>query len=125
MKNILKTLPEAFFIVLGLYWASDDFFTDGSINYVALLATWLLFLQLIYKNRVAGIFYGSAIASISLFMVVNVIGEFTDIVTSESMLLVNFYGILFTITAIMSGFMIFKYIKAENDYKESVFTVTY
>lgn len=125
MKNTFRIIPEVFFIVLSLYWAFNNFMSDSSINYVAVLAAWLLFLQLIYKNRIAGVFYGAAICSMSLFMVVNVIGEFTDIATSHSMFLVNFYGILFTLTTIMSGFMMVKYIKAENNYKESIFTITY
>lgn len=125
MKNILKVIPETSFIGLSLYWALDDFLTDSNINYVAILAAWLLFLQLIYKNRVAGIFYGAAICSMSLFMVINVIGEFSGIATAQSMLLVNFYGIMFTLTTIMSGFMLVKYVKAQSNYKESVFTVTY
>jgi hypothetical protein len=127
MKKLLLILPEIFFMGCGIYWAQENYFTAGAINYIALLICWLMFLQIVYKNRVLGVVYGATLALASVFMIVATVSEFgrSDAFTIEAVQLLSYGGGLFGIGALMAGGMIYRSLVAKDDYDESVLTVTY
>ena len=126
MKKILNTAPELYFISAGVFWTAEGFFSSGSINYIALLLTWLIFLQVLYKNRVAGIIYGLALTLGSAWMLMAVLSEFYQMAPGSKALQLIVAGTgLFGLGTVMAVAMLYKYIKAKVNYDESVLTVTY
>lgn len=126
MKKIFNTAPELYFISAGVFWTAEGFFSNGSINYIALLVTWLLFLQVLYKNRVAGIIYGLALTLGSAWMLMAVLSEFYQMAPGSKALQLIVAGTgLFGLGTVMAVAMLYKYIKAKVNYDESVLTVTY
>ncbi|WP_297332912.1 hypothetical protein [Flavobacterium sp.] len=127
MKRLFKNLPEIFFIGLGTAWAAENYLASGHINYIAILLSWLLFLQLIYKNRVAGIIYGNILGIFSLYMLGAVYSEFRDFetTTTEAWALL-FFGIsVFGTAVFMSGKMLYRYLTTNKKHAENEFTISF
>lgn len=128
MKKLIRFTPELYFIAIGIYWAQENFFASGHINYYALLTCWLMFLQLIYKNRYLGLIYGNILGIASLYMIGAVLSEYRDFSNpfeAEGLLLLAVYGFVFGIGILMGGGMIYRSLKAKQAYDESVLTITY
>jgi hypothetical protein len=127
MKLLFKNLPEIFFIGLGTAWAAENFFASGHINYIAILISWLLFLQLIYKNRVAGIVYSNILGIFSLYMLAAVYSEFRDFetITIEAWALLLFGISIFGTAAFMAGKMLYRYLTTNKKHAENEFTISF
>lgn len=113
-------LPEIFFIGLGTFLVIRNFTSDGTVKYVAALMAWLLFLQLIYKNRILGLVYGAVLAFFSankLFMSLVTVEE-----AGETALL-TFKSGLFASGLCMALLMLYKFATAETDYNENELTI--
>lgn len=128
MKKLLKLLPEIYFMGVGIFWAAENYFASGTLNYIALLIVWLLFLQLFYKNRILGLTYGVALGFVSAFMILAVnseVGDFETITAEALKLQLVGWGI-FGAGIIMAGAMLYKFATVKVNYdEESVLTVTY
>lgn len=126
MRKTFGTLPELFFMGIGMFWIAESYFTLGSVNYFAMLVAWLLFLQLFYKNRIAGLVYGIAFGSFSVYMLLTIITGYYESVTSFSITDSAIMGAgLFATGIVMAVAMVYKYVTAKAGYDESVLTVTY
>lgn len=126
MRKTFGTFPELFFMGVGLFWIAESYFTMGSINYFAILVTWLLFVQFFYKNRLAGLIYGIAFGSFSVYMLLSLIMDNGEAVSPLYVTNINAVdSVLFAVGIIMSVAMVYKYVTAKVDYDESVLTVTY
>lgn len=126
MKKAFGTSPELFFMGMGLFWMAQSYLLSGSKNYFALLITWLLFLQLFYKNRFAGLMYGLMLGSFSVYNVITALSGFPDTgvaltVTGSETVSAGLYGI----GIVMAAVMVYKYVTAKVNYDESVLTTTY
>ncbi|ALM48514.1 hypothetical protein AMR72_06120 [Flavobacterium psychrophilum] len=117
MKKTITILPELFFMGGGLFFVAENYFTLGSVNYFALLVTWLLFLQFFYKNRIAGLVYGIALGTFSVFNLVEMLSGVQELQTKSAA--------LSSVAIIMAAAMVYKYVRAKNRYDESVLTATY
>lgn len=128
MRKLLKFIPELYFMGLGAAWAAENYFSSGTVNYIALLFVWLLFLQLFYKNRILGLIYGVALGMISVYMIMAVnseVGSFEGITKELLVLQLTGWAVFFSGAAAAGG-MIWKFAKAKVNYDdESVLTVTY
>jgi hypothetical protein len=119
-------IPEFFFMGMGIFWSIESYFTLGSVNYFALLVTWLLFLQIFYKNRLAGLVYGTALGSFSVFMLLDVLSGYHELeVASIATKFITIGVVLFSAGILMGIAMVYKYVTAKVNYDESVLTVTY
>lgn len=126
MRKTFGTFPELFFMGVGLFWIAESYFTMGSINYFAILVTWLLFVQFFYKNRLAGLIYGIAFGSFSVYMLLSLIADNGEAVSPLYVTNINAVdSVLFAVGIIMSVAMVYKYVTTKVDYDESVLTVTY
>lgn len=126
MRKTFGALPELFFMGIGMFWIAESYFTLGSVNYFAMLITWLLFLQLFYKNRIAGLVYGIAFGSFSVYMLLTIITGYYESVTPFSITDSAIMGAgLFATGIVMAVAMVYKYVTAKAGYDESVLTVTY
>ena len=119
MKRFFYT-PEITLIGLGMFWITEKYLSTGRIGYITLLVTWLLFLQIFYKNRICGFIYGSVLIAISCYKLYTTYLKIGQIATFE--LIEMFF--IFGLALIMSVSMIFKYARAKENYGESVLTVT-
>lgn len=127
MKKILNVVPELFFMGLGLYWLIDNYSDSGHINYLSILSVWLLFLQLIYKNRILGLIYGTIMAMVSGYLLLTVVSGFTllpDVDTSAYRFLALGGG-LFAASFIMAAGMLYKFAIARTSYSENEFTISF
>ena len=126
MKKTFEAIPELFFMVFGMFWIIGSYFTLGSVDYFALLITWLLFLQFFYKNRMAGLVYGIGLGSFSVYMLLAIVSGYHE---SEVVLLVARSAALstglFTVGIVMAAVMVYKYVTTKVSYDESVLTTTY
>ncbi len=126
MRKTFGTLPELFFMGIGMFWIAESYFTLGSVNYLAMLVTWLLFLQFFYKNRLAGLVYGIALGSCSVYMSLAAVSGYQ---TSALMPVVKISSALaagvFFMGVIMAAVMVHKYVTTKVSYDESVLTATY
>jgi hypothetical protein len=126
MRKTFGTLPELFFMGIGVFWIAESYFTLGSVNYFAMLITWLLFLQFFYKNRLAGLVYGIAFGSFSVYMLLTIITGYYESVSSLFITKSTVLGAgLFATGIIMAVAMVYKYVTSKASYDESVLTVTY
>jgi len=127
MKNLLKTLPEFYFLVLGIFWITGDYFSDGQINYFALLITWLIFLQVFYKNKVLGLIYGNLLALFSVYMLQSLSLAYIEFGEgSFQSLNMTIGGVgLFGIGLVMAILMIYNYVTAQTRFNENELTITY
>jgi hypothetical protein len=122
--RLFKVIPELFFMGLGTYWAIENYMASGHRNYIAVLAVWLLLVQLFYKNRILGLIYGVVFTMMSGFMTLAVISEFREFGLGDSggsnLLL---WGIALFGTGVLMGiWMIYNYATAKEEYEESVLT---
>lgn len=126
MKNRFGIIPELFFMGMGMFWAIESYFALGSVNYFALLVTWLLFLQIFYKNRLVGLLYGMALGSFSVYMLLAVTSEYHELESASiSMESTAVGAVLFSAAILMGVAMVYKYVTTKVSYDESVLTVTY
>jgi hypothetical protein len=127
MKKILHYVPELYFMGLGVFWAVENYTASGYKNYIAVSVVWLMFIQIIYQNRILGIIYGNIMAVFSIYMIGATISEFNqyDPVGIEAALVLLFGFGVFIPALTMAAGMIYKSLKAKQDYDESVLTVTY
>jgi hypothetical protein len=125
MKKTFGTLPELFFMGMSIFWMAESYFTLGSVNYFALLVTWLLFLQFFYKNRLAGLVYGLALGSFSVFGLISVISgnhvKQASLFTNS----VPLGAVLYGTAIVMAAVMVYKYVTSKIRYDESVLTITF
>jgi hypothetical protein len=126
MKRFIKLAPEFFFIGLGAFWVTENYFTTGIINYIALLVTWLIFLQIIYKNRLLGITYGAILGAFSVYMsIFHISGYDNHGEAANPIQFISMGSIMFGTGIVMALLMIYNYATSKVGYNESVFTVTY
>ncbi|QYJ68412.1 hypothetical protein [Flavobacterium litorale] len=127
MKSLLTNLPEIFFIGLGGAWFLENLYASSHVNYVALLTVWLLLLQLIYKNRLAGIIYGNILGLFSLFMLGAVYSEFLEFetITTNAIMLLVIGGALFGAGVFMSGKMLYNYLTTTKSYEDNELTISF
>jgi len=127
MRKLFNIIPEFYFIGLGIFWLTENYLSSGRINYVAVLVMWLMFLQVIYKNRILGLSYGVIMALASVYMIVATLNEFAafESFTVEAAKLLGVGAALFGSGLIMGVAMLYKYATAKVSYDESVLTVTY
>lgn len=117
----LVNYPEVVLIVLGLIWIIENVLATGRVSYVTLLVTWLLFLQIIYKNRICGLLYGSGLAAISAYKLY----ESAILVIQDSAVsLLPGSFVIFGVSFIMSAALFVKYFKTKERYEQSVLTVS-
>lgn len=125
MKNRFGIIPELFFMGMGMFWAIESYFTSGSVNYFALLITWLLFLQIFYKNRLAGLLYGTALGSFSVYMLLATILEYHELESASISMESTAVSVLLCAAILMGVAMVYKYVTTKVSYDESILTVTY
>lgn len=125
MKKVLRFLPELYFMGFGIFWAVENYAATGYKNYIAILMVWLMFIQIIYQNRIVGLIYGNITAIFSGYMLLATLSEFRDYdaLSVDSVLLLLFGFGLFLPGVGMGAAMIYKSVKAKEDYDESVLTV--
>lgn len=115
-------------MVMGIFWAAENYFTGDVYNYFALLIVWLMFLQLFYKNRILGLVYGAAFGVASAYMAFWAhpeSGVFDKFAVSILEYQVVVWGI-FGMGMLMAGFMLYRFATVKYNYdEESVLTVTY
>ncbi|OIQ21012.1 MAG: hypothetical protein BM557_04420 [Flavobacterium sp. MedPE-SWcel] len=123
----LKHLPEIFFIGLGVAWSLENFISNNYINYIALLSVWLLLLQLIYKNRLAGIIYGNILGMFSLYMLAALYSELREFetITTSFVLLMSIGGIILGTAIFMAGRMLYNYLTTDKSYEDNVLTISF
>lgn len=126
MKKILRFLPELYFMGIGIFWAVENYTASGYKNYIAIMVVWLMFIQIIYQNRIVGLIYGNLTAIVSGYMLLATLSEFREFegLSADSLLLLLFGFGLFLPSVAMGGAMIYKSVKAKQDYDESVLTVS-
>lgn len=127
MKKTLKTLPEFYYIGLGAFSTMENYFANGQVNYTALLITWLMFLQVFYKNKILGLIYGNVCALFSVYMLLALVSEYNEFNsgTIEAVRMLIYGSVLFVSGLIMAIFMIYNYATSETKFNENEFTITY
>lgn len=127
MKSLLTNLPEIFFIGLGGAWLLENLYSSSHVNYVALLVIWLLFLQLIYKNRLTGIIYGNILGLFSLYMLGAVYSEFSEFetITVNAIMLLVIGGGIFGVGVFMAGKMLYNYLTTDKSCADNEFTISF
>ena len=124
MKRIIRNLPEIFFIGFGTAWVIGDYLTTSHQNYVAVLIVWLLFLQLVYKNRLAGIVYGNVLALSSILAIGLLFIQQPDELAASTFKFVLAIALL-AVAAFMGFKMLFKYLATDKRYADNEFTVSF
>lgn len=127
MKKLLRYAPELYFIGLEIFWAVENYAASGYKNYIAVSVVWLMFIQIIYQNRIMGFIYGNIMALFSLYMIGATLGDSGALKKfGIDAALILLFGLgIFIPALVMAGAMIYKSLKAKEDYKENVLTVTY
>lgn len=127
MKSLLTNLPEIFFISLGSAWAIENFYSEGSFNYIALLCVWLLLLQLIYKNKIIGIIYGNLLGLFSIYMLLAVYSEFSKFgyTNTDANILLGTGATVFSLGVFMAGKMLYKYFTTNKNYEDNALTISF
>ena len=120
MKKIFN-FPETILFGIGIFWMVERYLASGRIAYITMLITWLLFLQIIYKNRICGIIYGCALTVASCYKLYSIYDNGGEIFTIKSIE----HGGLFLVALVMAITMVYKYVRSKENYGESVLTVTY
>lgn len=111
MKNInriLAILPECYLIILVFLYGYTP---PISINPIAIGLLLILILQMIFKNRVAGIIIATLLILVNLFMLFAGIAEFNEFSTfNDGAKQLLFVGLsLFIVNLAASAVMIVKY----------------
>jgi len=118
MKRIFN-FPEITLVGLGSYWIIEKYIEIGRISYITLLVTWLLFLQIIYKNRITGLLYGFMLGAVACYKLYSTSVLAEEITTAKVIELF----VIFSLALVMSAAMLFKYAKTRENYGESILTV--
>lgn len=84
MKKYLLLLPEAFIVLLSMYWFLDNYIGSGHVNYIAIIVFVIVTLQLFIKNNIIGIILGSIFFLFGLYMILAVLSEFKKFTTINS-----------------------------------------
>jgi hypothetical protein len=122
MKKLFNILPEFYLIAMGLFWIIQRYAETGRMSYGTLLATWLLFVQVFYKNRACGIAYSIVLGLISVYKLcqgIDILTQFEG-VTYEAVKLIS----VFSITFVASSIMLFRYLAMREKYGQSALTMT-
>lgn len=124
MKKLSSIMPELYFTLLCGAFLVKGMFFSGEINYIAILFSWLLFVQIIYRNRYMGIAYGVSFLVFSAFAVAGrLISGFS---ADESIDQIPFLGIgVYSVSFIMSVVMVVKYFRTHKDYNENSLTISF
>ena len=122
MKKLLETIPEFYYIGLGAFTIINDYYANGYNNYLALLITWLIFLQVFYKHKLLGLLYGNVLTLFSVYMLLNAFSGYRDSGSSTQLI---FNVIVFGTGFFMAVAMVYKYAVAESRYNENELTITY
>lgn len=124
MKKLSSILPEVYFTLLCGAFLLKGMLISGEINYVAILFSWLLFLQIIYRNRYLGIGYG---VSFMVYSVIVLAGRLLSGFSSNQdlgyipFLTAGVYAVSFA----MSVVMVVKYFRTHKDYNENSLTISF
>jgi hypothetical protein len=127
MKKTLKTLPEFYYMGLGIFSIMENYFASTQINYIALLITWLMFLQVFYKHKILGLIYGNVCALFSVYMLLTVVSGYQDFQAGglEEVRSLIFSSVLFSTGLVMAILMIYNYATTESKFNENELTITY
>ena len=116
-KKLMKFIPELYLIIASIiYWE----LAGHEINYIAITLIFILIVQLIVKNRISGLFIGTVMILINLYMFLALISELREFPTfNENAYKLLIYGFLYLgANLFMAVLMIEKYGKKnrlEND----------
>lgn len=112
MKKWMYNLPEVFLLLLSAYWFLDNFILNKNFNIFALITILLLASQLIFANKLIGVFLGFITSLFSLYMMLAVLDEFNDFKTinSQAIQLLLFGLFLFGVSFLLGILMCYKYI---------------
>lgn len=124
MKRVSSLIPEMFFAFCGLTGLAWDFLLDGRINYIALLVTWLLFVQLIYRNRYIGIVYGVLFTVVAAAALSPVTG-LSLLPASDGQEGHPLTFCFYAVSLVMAVLMLRKYIKTHESYNENSITISF
>ncbi len=127
MKKLLETIPEFYYIGLGAFTMVYNFYAEGHIDYVALLITWLIFLQVFYKHKLLGLIYGNALSLFSVYMLLNVVTEFSGFETVSFTAVQHLVSglLLYGIGLFMAVVMVYNYAVSRSRFNENELTITY
>ncbi|WP_417351717.1 hypothetical protein [Flavobacterium alkalisoli] len=122
MKKLLETIPEFYYIGLGAFTIINDYYANGYNNYLALLITWLIFLQVFYKHKLLGLLYGNVLTLFSVYMLLNAFSDYRETGSSGQLF---FNAVVFGAGFLMAVAMVYKFAVAESRYNENELTITY
>lgn len=122
MKKLLETIPEFYYIGLGAFTIINDYYTNGYNNYLALLITWLIFLQVFYKHKLLGLLYGNVLTLFSVYMLLNAFSDYRESGSAGQLI---FNVVVFGTGFLMAVAMVYKYAVAESRYNDNELTITY
>ena len=128
MKKLLETIPEFYYIGLGALTIIYNYYSEGYSNYVALLVTWLIFLQVFYKHKLLGLIYGNVLALFSVYMLLNVVAEFRSDNSVSLMMATRQFSwgvLLYGLGLVMAVVMVYKYAVSQSRFNENELTITY
>ena len=121
-KKLFSVSTENYLIGMGIFWMIRLYVSTGNIGYVTMFATWLLFIQIFYKNKACGIFYGllfSAISVLKIYKGFTLVSE-TGVLSGEAVQLFS----VFSITLAASVTMLIKYASTTQKYDRNALTMT-
>lgn len=111
-KNIILQLPEYYILIVVFL---TDFTPPFNFNLISVGLGVIVFLQIIFQNRMTGMFIATLFLLINLYMPFALMWEFRNITSANSgsmyFLLTGFSIILLNL--LFSSLMIYKYIKQE------------
>ncbi len=108
MKKNLLNFPEVLILLLSIYWFAENYFSSKYFNIVAFAIFLIALYQLIFKNKIIGVFLATIIASISLYMILAVISEYNEFPykNSKAITLLS-VGLSFCLVGILSSMLMF------------------
>jgi multisubunit Na+/H+ antiporter MnhE subunit len=123
MKKLFNILPEFYLIAMGLFWIIQRYIETGRMSYITLWVTWLLFVQVFYKNRFCGIVYSIILGAISVYKLYQGINTLIAVegIAYEAIKYIS----VFSITLVAASAMLYRYATTKEKYGESVLTMTY
>ena len=118
MKQIIKRIPEVFFIGLALFWLYDNYTASGLINYYASAIIMVLSFQIVFQKPLVGMFLGVMLGIFSLYMILAVLSDvfkYNEITGKDIEYLLTAGGI-FGIGVVMATGMVYKFAIARHNY---------
>lgn len=111
-KSILLKTPELYLIFLVIFSSSSD---KLQLNPIAIGLVVILFLQIVFKNKVSGLVIASLFIILNLYMLAAVSSEFNEftIINAEAQQLRAVGLLLFILNSTMAGCMMYKYLRKE------------